>query len=116
MGPETFREIEGLGEEGINRSLSGPRSKSVVFVDEHTRDAFLELKAGKFEEKQLAIFIERAIKDLKGDPLAGVIVPKRLWPKEYLSKFDINNLRKYNLPNGWRLTYTLRGNKIEIVS
>jgi hypothetical protein len=82
------------------------RIKMVGFVDEHTRDAFLELKSGKFEEKQLATFIEHAINDLKEDPLIGIVVPQKLWPSEYIKKFEINNLRKYDLPNGWRLVYT----------
>ena len=92
------------------------RVKSVGFADEKLRGAFLELKAGKFEEKELATFIERAIRDLKENPLVGVAVSRRLWPIEYVRKYAINNLRKYDLPNGWRLIYTLRGNEIEIVS
>jgi hypothetical protein len=31
-----------------------------------------------------------------------------------VQKYCINNLRKYDLPNGWRLLYTIKGNEIEI--
>lgn len=64
----------------------------------------------------MASYIERAIEDLKENPLVGIKIPSRLWPIEYRRKFGINNLRKYDLPNAWRLIYTLIGNEIEIVS
>ncbi len=105
-----------MEEEGAGGCLKDNRIKSVGFIDEATYKAFLELKAGKFEEKELASFIERAIKDLKENPLIGIAIPKKLWPSEYVRKFGVNNLRKYDLPGGWRLIYTLRGNEIEIVS
>ena len=92
------------------------RAKHVAFADESIRDAFLELKSGSFEEKQLAEQIQKAIDGLKENPFAGINVPRRLWPSEYVKKFDIDNLRKYDLPDGWRLFYTLRGNEVEILS
>ncbi len=92
------------------------RIKKVGFGDESIYKAFLELKSGKFEEKMLSGWIEKAILALKEDPLAGIKVPKNLWPMEYIRKYDINNLRKYNLPDGWRLIYTIQGNQLEIVS
>lgn len=92
------------------------RIKRVAFADEKVREAYDALKAGKFEELELAGFIGRAILDLKENPYVGVNVPRRLWPKEYVVRFGINNLWKYDLPNGWRLTYSLRGNEVEILS
>jgi hypothetical protein len=50
------------------------------------------------------------------NPYSGTKIPKNLWPKEYLSNYNITNLWKYDLLNGWRLTYTIKGQKIEIVS
>ncbi len=75
-----------------------------------------ELEKGKFEDAQLAIFLQRAIDDLKQNPFCGIRIQTRLWPKEYTQKYGINNLRKYDLPNGWRVIYTIRGNEIEIIS
>ncbi len=86
------------------------------FIDARLFKAFEDLKSGKFEEKQLAEFIQRAIDDLKQNPLCGVIISQRLWPAKYVKEFALTNLRKYDLPNGWRLIYTLTGNDIEIVS
>lgn len=60
--------------------------------------------------------LNRAFDELKENPLAGVKLPGELWPKIYLKKYAIDNLRKYDLPNGWRLIYTLRGSAVEIVA
>lgn len=88
----------------------------VGFGDDSLHKAFQALKSGKFEEKELALFIQRAIDDLKANPFIGVPIPRKLWPVVYIRKFSVNNLRKYNLPNGWRLIYTLKANEVEIVS
>ncbi len=36
--------------------------------------------------------------------------------REYVRNYGITNLRKYNLPDAWRLLYTIVGNEIEIIS
>ena len=92
------------------------RSIHVAFASEEIRNAFGELKGGKFEDKQLYGFIQRAIDDLKRNPFVGKNVPKNLIPSEYIRKFSVDNLRKYDLPNGWRLIYTIKGNELMIVS
>jgi len=90
--------------------------KEVAFANQNLKQAYLELKEGKFEEKQLFKFINRAIEDLKENPFCGIKIPKKLWSKEHIKKYQITNLWKYNLPNSWRLIYTLIGNEIKIVS
>ncbi|MFH1420460.1 MAG: hypothetical protein ABIG30_00670 [Candidatus Aenigmatarchaeota archaeon] len=87
----------------------------VSFANEEVEKAFEELKNGKFEDKQLYGFLQRAIEDLKKNPLVGVNVPKNLLPKEYIKKFRIDNLRKYNLPDAWRLLYSLKGTEVLIM-
>lgn len=88
----------------------------VTFGDKRVEKAFEELKEGRYESKQLYAFIERAIVDLKKEPGCGIKLPKRLWPKEYITKFNINNLIKYDLPNGWRLIYTVKTDEIMILN
>ena len=88
----------------------------VVFVDDKTKEAFDALESGKFEDRELHKFISRAVEDLKKNPRVGIPLPKRLIPKEYAQKYGVNNLHKYDLPNGWRLVYTLRGSEVEIIS
>ena len=84
----------------------------VGFATEEIRMAFEELRNGKFEDKKLYEFISRAIKDLATNPMCGIHVPKRLIPNEY----EVSHLWKYDLPNGWRLMYTIIGSEVKIVS
>jgi len=64
----------------------------------------------------LAGFLSQAISDLLENPFAGVVIPRRLWPRNYVLRYGINHLRKYDLPEGWRLVYSIKGNDIEIVA
>jgi len=88
----------------------------VAFISEKRKSEFDSLKGGIFEDKQLYSFIERAINDLKLKPLCGIKIPKNVWPEEYIKKFGITNLWKYDLPNGWRLIYTIETNEVMIVN
>ena len=96
--------------------MSDDRIKKVAFVDTKLSRAFDELKSGKFEDKQLAAEIDDAMDKLKENPLCGIKIERRLWPRAYIVKYGIDNLRKYDLRNGWRLLYTLVGNQVEIVA
>ncbi len=97
-------------------TLKQGRIKSIAFADVSIKKAFEDLEKGKYEEQKLYAFIKRAIDDLKENPLCGIKIPSNLWPKEYIRKYNIDNLRKYDLPDGWRMIYTLRGNEVEIIS
>ncbi|PIN85771.1 MAG: hypothetical protein COV47_00545 [Candidatus Diapherotrites archaeon CG11_big_fil_rev_8_21_14_0_20_37_9] len=92
------------------------RINRVIFAEPSLKKAFEDLEKGKYEDKQLAEFLKRAIRDLKENPLCGIKIPSKLWPKEYIKKYEITNLRKYDLPDGWRLIYTIEGNELEIIS
>ncbi len=60
--------------------------------------------------------INRSIDLLKINPDYGINIPKNLLPKKYLVDYKINNLRKIDLPNYWRLCYTIRTDAFEIIS
>ncbi len=90
--------------------------KKVAFADEKLKEDFEKLANGKFEEKQLYKFINRAINDLKENPFCGKRIGKRLAPERYIHKYNINEIWKYDLPEGWRLIYSVIGDQIEIVS
>lgn len=96
--------------------MSDKRIKRVAFADKKLFESFNQLKSGRFEDKQLVKYLELTIDKLKHNPFYGLPIPRKLWPIEYLRNFGIDNLRKCNLPNGWRLIYTLKGNEVEIVS
>ena len=97
-------------------SQSDERQKYVAFADERVKEAYDKLAGGKTEDKNLHDFLNRAFDDLKQNPFVGIKIPKNVWPQEYVQKYAINNLWKYDLPNGWRLVYTIRGVEVEIVS
>lgn len=88
----------------------------VYFANEQIKGFFDKLKKGTFEEKELHSLIDRAIDDLEENPKRYIQIPKERWPREYVKKYKVNNLWKYDLPNGWRLIYTLRHDKVEIMS
>lgn len=94
----------------------GDRKVIVAFADELLQKSLNKLKEGKFEDKELYELINRAFDDLHENPFIGIDIPRRLWPKEYIQKYNINNLSKYDLPNGWRLIYFVRGTKVEVVA
>jgi hypothetical protein len=96
--------------------MSCVKTNKVYFVNEKIKRMYDELENGRFEERELYSLINRALDDLEENPASFIFIPKKQWPKEYIKKFDIKNLWKYDLPNGWRVMYTIKGNNIEIIS
>ncbi len=88
----------------------------VAFITPKLKEQFQYLKSGKFEDQQLYKFINRALDDLKQNPMCGIKIPKKLWPKEYTKNYNITNLWKYDLPSAWRLVYTIESDEVKIVS
>ncbi len=60
--------------------------------------------------------IKRASELLKKNPFAGNQIQKRLIPKNYIIKYDAENLWRIELANRWRLIYTIKGNRIEVIN
>lgn len=89
---------------------------NVILGDNKLEKEFNELKQGSFQDKQLSLFIDRAITDLKENPACGIKIPRRIWPKVYLAKYGITNLWKYDLPNAWRLIYTIKEDDVRILN
>ncbi len=102
--------------ERTDGTVKEKRFQGVAFATLALKKAFEELSFGKFEEKELFRFLKKALADLKTDPFCGIRIPEKQWPKEYVQKYNINSLYKYDLPKGWRLIYTIRGNDVEIIS
>ncbi|MDD5317419.1 MAG: type II toxin-antitoxin system RelE/ParE family toxin [Candidatus ainarchaeum sp.] len=94
----------------------GGRALGVRFVDSRLYEAYAELANGTREDKALRNSIEKAIQKLKENPVCGKRIQSGLWPKEYVRRYGINNLWKCNLLGGWRLVYTVVGDKVEIIS
>jgi Txe/YoeB family toxin of Txe-Axe toxin-antitoxin module len=89
----------------------------IHFGNKNIKDAFLGLDSKKYQENQLKCWLERAFEDLEKNAFSGVQIPKKLIPKDYKKKFgDIDNLWKYNLPNAWRLLYTIKRDQVIVLS
>lgn len=88
---------------------------NVYFADEKVAKEYEKLSTSK-EFADLFHFIKRAIDDIKAKPDCGVAVQKNLIPKEYIQKYRITSLYKYDLPNGWRLLYSLGKEGAEIIA
>ncbi len=88
----------------------------VIFADDKVKRAFAKLLEGKTEDKQLYDFLARAFSDIEENAFCGIRISKKLIPKEYRKKYGIDNLWKYNLPNAWRLIYSVGKQKLIVVS
>ncbi len=89
----------------------------VVFPDKKLYKTFISLKDSKDnQDRNVYKWINRAIDDLKINPCCGIQIPKRIIPKEYIKKYNIDNLWKYDLPRGWRLVYSIVRDEIVIIS
>jgi Txe/YoeB family toxin of Txe-Axe toxin-antitoxin module len=89
------------------------RKSEVAFADDNLQKEFENLN----EKEELKEYIKRAVKDLQENAFCGIQIPKKLIPEIYIQKYKIDNLWKYDLPDGWRLVYSIMPqNKVEILS
>lgn len=70
------------------------------------------------EEKSILNSIKQKTELIKANPQYGNPISKKLIPKEFIEKYNITNLFRVELPNFWRMLYTLTEGetKIEIIS
>ena len=89
------------------------KPSKVVFISDELERDFNSLK----DDDPIKKGISKAIRELKENAFAGIQIPKRLFPKQYVREYGINNLWKYDLPDGWRLLYTVTPeNEVELIS
>ena len=88
----------------------------VAFISERTKKAYEELRQGKYEDTKLYESINQAIDHLKEDYAYGLRVPHKLIPKGYVKRYGVDNIRKINLQQGWRILYTVKADRVMIVS
>jgi len=81
------------------------KPSKVKFISERLEENFNSLD----ESDPIKKSIKRAIEDLRNNAFFGIQFPKRLIPRGYLLKYD--------LPQGWRLLYTITAeNEVQLVS
>ena len=88
------------------------KKSRVIFINDKIEKEFNELK----DNDETKRWIRKAIEDLKQNAFCGIPMPKRLIPKEYALKYHVNNLWKYDLPNAWRLIYTIAKDEVKIMA
>jgi mRNA-degrading endonuclease RelE of RelBE toxin-antitoxin system len=89
---------------------------SLKFADPKVRETFERLSAGDSKEKQLYDWLVRAFEEITENAFCGIQIPTRLIPKIYSKNYNLKNLWKYNLPDAWRLLYSIESNKVFVVS
>jgi Txe/YoeB family toxin of Txe-Axe toxin-antitoxin module len=60
--------------------------------------------------------INNVIDLLKKNPFSGNQISKKQIPERYSSKYNAENVWRIELPNRWRLIYTITGNEIEVIN
>jgi hypothetical protein len=89
------------------------RSNKVVFVDEELEESFNSLS----DDDPIKRGILRALKSVSENVFSGRNVKKELIPKKLIDKYGINNLWIYDLPNGWRLLYSVTSDgEVELIA
>lgn len=89
----------------------------IRFADAKLKKSLEKLKHSATEDKKLYNFINRALDDLEENAFCGIQIPKKQIPKEYIKKYGIDNCWKYNLPNAWRLIYSVADSgEIKVIS
>jgi len=69
-------------------------------------------------ERTILNSINKKVEVIKTNPHYGDPIAKTLIPEEYLDKYEITNLFRVELPNFWRMLYTLKDGdtKCEIIA
>ncbi len=89
---------------------------TIRFADEDLKKTFYKLEHKGSYEKELFKFINQALDNIEDNSFCGIQIPKKLIPKEYIKKYGVKNLWKYDLPKGWRLIYSIVKDEILVVS
>jgi hypothetical protein len=89
------------------------KPNKVVFVDKELEDSFNEMP----DKDPIKKGIVRAILLIRDNFSCGRNVKKELIPKNLAEKYSLNNLWIYDLPNGWRLIYSVTSSgEVEIIA
>jgi Txe/YoeB family toxin of Txe-Axe toxin-antitoxin module len=91
-------------------------NSEIKFADEKVKESFEKLKESKTEDENIYKWICRAFEDLEKNAFCGIRIPKKLIPKVYVEKYQIDNLWKYDLPRGWRLIYSVANGDVCVLS
>lgn len=88
----------------------------IRFGDKTIEESFYKLEHGDEQEQEMFRLVNQAMDNIEKNAFCGIQIPKRQIPKEYTKQYGAMNLWKYDLPRGWRIIYTIRGENAIIVS
>lgn len=73
--------------------------------------------SGKTKSDEITLWngIQRIFDLLADNPFYGENAKKKQLPPYYIKKYDAQNLYIADLPLFWRMVYTIKGSKVEIV-
>lgn len=92
-------------------------NSKIKFGNLKIKEAYTDLDSDKFQDNKLKQWLDNALGELEKNAFSGIQIQKRLIPKEYIRKFGkLDNLWKYDLPEGWRLIYTIRKEEVIVVT
>ena len=88
----------------------------IRFVDKSIEQAFYNLENGDQQEQEMFRLINQAMDNIEKNAFCGIQIQKKQIPYEYQKNYGAKNLWKYDLPRGWRLIYTIKGENALIIS
>ncbi len=66
------------------------------------------------QARSMLAAVNNKVEFIKQNVHYGNPIAKKLIPKEYIEKYDVHNLFRVELPNFWRMLYTLTDGESEI--
>jgi len=92
-----------------------------VILSSEAEEVFNHLKEEAINsktERTILNALTKKIEIIKTNPHYGDPIAKSLIPKEYINKYEVTNLFRIELPNFWRMLYSLIDGetKIEIIA
>ena len=88
----------------------------VVFADSKVKEAYESLAGSKTEGRGLQKRLDNAFDAIAKDAFCSIQIPKKQIPKEYIAKYGIENIWKYNLASSWRLLYSVAGDEVIVLA
>ena len=64
------------------------KPSEIVFAEDKIEKEFTELA----DNDEIKKYIKRAIEDIRQNAFCGIPIPKKLFPREYIQKYQVNNL------------------------
>lgn len=95
----------------IVKVILSPEAEEVYkYINEESKNAKME--------RMLLKAVNQKIELMKANPHYGDPIAKNIIPKEYIQKYGVTNLFRIELPNFWRMLYTLTngGTNIEVIA